>query len=187
METIIVGGGQAGLALSYFLTRQARAHVVLEQAAQLASAWRGGRWDSFTLVTPAPLSRLPGTEDWPMSETYLPRDQIVAYFEEYARRFQLPVRCGVRVTTVEPSGAGWRVQSDAETLEAPNVVIATGLYQRPKIPAISAKLPAEIVQLHSGQYRSPPGLPPARCWSSAPASPAARSPKNSTRAGAKST
>ncbi len=160
METIIVGGGQAGLALSYFLTRQARAHVVLEQAAQLASAWRGGRWDSFTLVTPAPLSRLPGTEDWPMSETYLPRDQIVAYFEEYARRFQLPVRCGVRVTTVEPSGAGWRVQSDAETLEAPNVVIATGLYQRPKIPAISAKLPAEIVQLHSGQYRSPPGLPP---------------------------
>lgn len=160
METIIIGGGQAGLALSYCLTQRARAHIVLEQAAAVASAWRDGRWDSFTLVTPSLLSRLPGTEDWPLTETFPPRDQIVAYFEEYVRRFQLPIRCGVQVTAVEPAGAGWRVQAGDETLAADNVVIATGLYQRPKIPAIGAKLPAEIVQLHSSEYRRPERLPP---------------------------
>ncbi|MCC6804276.1 MAG: NAD(P)-binding domain-containing protein [Anaerolineae bacterium] len=160
LETIIIGGGQAGLALSYFLTQQGHAHVILEQAAQAAHPWRNERWDSFTFVTPNSMSSLPGL-DIPADDPggFLPRDQIVAYFEEYIRRFKLPIRYGVRVTAVEPNAAGYRVTTDGETLEAANVVVATGLFQSPKIPPFSHNLPAGIVQLHSGQYRNPASLP----------------------------
>lgn len=159
LETIIVGGGQAGLVLSYYLGQQGRTHVVLEQAAQAANAWRNDRWDSFTLVSPSQLSRLPGTEEGVKPDEFMSREQIVAYFEDYIRRFSLPVRFGVSVTAVEAIEGGYRVTTDAEMLEAANVVIATGLFQQPKIPAISQNLPAGIVQLHSGKYRNAHSLP----------------------------
>ncbi|MCL4247700.1 MAG: NAD(P)-binding domain-containing protein [Anaerolineae bacterium] len=159
MKTIIVGGGQAGLALSYFLTKQAHEHVVLERAAQAGSAWRD-RWDSFTFVTPNNMTELPGLKSPGDPDGYLARDEIVAYFEQYARTFDLPVRYNVRMTAVEPAAAGYRVHvADGTTLEAENVVIATGLFQRPKIPVCGAKLPDDIVQLHSMHYRNPENLP----------------------------
>ena len=161
VETVVVGGGQAGLATSYYLTQQGLAHVVLEQAAQAGNAWRNGRWDSFTLVSPNWSFKLPGAEyagDAP--DGFMPRDEVVARFERYVDEFDLPVRYGVRVTAVEPmsDGGGYLVATTDGTIEAANVVIATGMFQRPNVPALAADIPATIEQLHSGQYRNPAAL-----------------------------
>jgi putative flavoprotein involved in K+ transport len=159
VDTIIVGGGQGGLSASYFLTQQGREHVVLEQAPQAAQVWRN-RWDSFTLNTPNWMTRLPGAEYQGNDPNgFMPRDEVVGYFEAYIERFQLPVRYGIRVTSVEPIEAGYRVSTDEGEFEAANVVIATGLHQQPRIPPFSANLPAEIHQLHSSEYRNPEALP----------------------------
>jgi len=160
VDTVIVGGGQAGLAVSYYSTQQGRAHTVLEQASQPAEAWRNHRWDSFTLVTPNWTVRMPGAEyqgDDP--DGFMPRDEIVAYLEGYIERFRLPIRYGVRVSSVEPNGAGYLVHTNEATIKTSNVVIATGLFQKPRIPALSANLPVEIQQLHSSEYRNPAALP----------------------------
>ena len=160
-ETVIIGGGQAGLAVSYYLTQQGRAHTILEQASQPAEAWRNHRWDSFTLVTPNWTIQMPGAEYRGSDpDGFMPRAEIVAYFEEYVKRFALPIQYGVRVTSVEPNGAGYLVHTPEATITAANVVIATGLFQQPKIPAFSANLPGEIRQLHSSEYRNPAALPP---------------------------
>lgn len=161
IDTVIVGGGQGGLATSYFLSQRGHPHVVLEQAAQAGHAWRDGRWDSFTLVTPNWSFRLPGMEyDGPEPDGFMPRDEIVASFERYVARFKLPVRYGQHVCAVDAQpGGGYRVQTTTDTIDAHNVVIATGLFQRPKLPAFAAQLPPEIVQLHTGDYRSPEALP----------------------------
>ena len=161
IETIIIGGGQAGLATSYYLSQMNREHLVLEQAAQAGNAWRNQRWDSFTFVTPNWMIRLPGAEyqgDDP--DGYLPRDQIVRYFEGYVERFRLPVRYGVHVTAVERSEAGYLVQTGQGSYRTANVVIATGFFQKPKLPSFSANIPAGVVQLHTSEYRNPGKLPP---------------------------
>ncbi|UCD53039.1 MAG: NAD(P)-binding domain-containing protein [Phycisphaerales bacterium] len=161
VETVIVGGGQAGLAVSYHLSQQGRPHTILEQASQPAEAWRNRRWDSFTLVTPNWMLRMPGAEyqgDDP--EGFMPREEVVAYLEDYIERFRLPIQYGVRVNSVEKNGTGYLVHTDEATVEADNVVIATGLFQQPNIPAFSANLPAEVQQLHSSEYRNPAALPP---------------------------
>jgi putative flavoprotein involved in K+ transport len=161
VETVIIGGGQAGLAVSYYLSQQGRAHTILEQASQPAEAWRNHRWDSFTLVTPNWMTRMPGAEyqgDDP--DGFMPRGDVVAYLEEYIERFRLPIRYGVRVSSVKPNGTGYLVHTGEATVEAANVVIATGLYQQPNIPPVGANLPVEVQQLHSSQYRNPAALPP---------------------------
>lgn len=162
IETVVVGGGQAGLATSYHLGLQGREHVVLEQAAQPGEAWRNGRWDSFTLVTPNWSFLLPGAEykgDAPGN--FMPRDEVVARLERYVTDYRMPVRFGTRVTSVvpDPGGEGYSVTTDGSTLHARNVVIATGLFQRPKVSAAAAGLPGSVMQLHSGLYRSPESLP----------------------------
>jgi putative flavoprotein involved in K+ transport len=161
IETVIVGGGQAGLATSYFLKQGRREHILLEQAAQAGSAWRTGRWDSFTLVTPNWTVRMPGAEySGPDPEGFLPRDEIVAYFEHYADRFHLPIQYSTRVLSIEQlDGRGYRVDTDAGAYEADNVVMATGYEQLPKIPPFAANLPSHIVKLHSSTYRNPQSLP----------------------------
>lgn len=159
VETIIVGGGQAGLSVSYYLTQQGHNHLVLEQAVQPGEAWRNHRWDSFTFVTPNWMIRLPGAEyDGGNPDGFLPQAEIVAYFEAYVARFNLPIRYGVRVTAVESTPDGYRVQTVNGTFLARQVVIATGSFQHPKIPAFSAQFPLEINQLHSGIYRNPAQL-----------------------------
>ena len=159
IDTIIVGGGQGGLSTSYHLLRQEREHVILEQADKSAKAWRE-RWDSFTLITPNWTIRLPGAEyqgDDP--DGFMAREEVVAYFDEYIERFDLPIRYGIRVTSVEPIEAGYLVSTDEAEFEAANVVIATGLYQQPRIPPFSTHLPSAIRQLHSNEYRNPEALP----------------------------
>src|SRR5215217_8613364 len=161
IDTVIVGGGQAGLATSYYLTQQGREHVVLEQAARAANVWRNERWDSFTLVTPNWTLKMPGAEyDGPDREGFMPRDEVVAYFERYLDLFQLPVQYNARVLSVEPmDGKGYRVMTSERTFTADNVVIATGFEQLPRVPSFAAGVSLTVTQLHSSQYRNPESLP----------------------------
>ena len=163
IETVIVGGGQAGLATSYFLTQRDREHVVLEQAAQVANAWRNDRWDSFTLLTPNWSFRLPGAEyNGAARDSFMPRDEIIARLERYVANFRLPVQCNTPVLSIGIKAGSdlYRLKTQAGDWQAKNVVVATGLFQKPKIPAFAANLPGEIEQLHSGHYRNPAALPP---------------------------
>jgi putative flavoprotein involved in K+ transport len=164
VNTVIVGGGQAGLSLSYHLSRQGRDHVVLEQSEAPGNAWRNHRWDSFTLNTPNWQSQLPGAND-PGSnpDAFMSRAEVVAYFERYVEGFHLPVRYGTRVIRAERNGrwGGYLITcQDGRSILARNLVVATGLYQEPKIPGFSANLPAEIRQVHSDAYRNPQELRP---------------------------
>jgi putative flavoprotein involved in K+ transport len=161
VETVIIGGGQAGLALSYYLTRQGRAHLVLEQG-RVGEIWRSGRWDSFTLNTPNWMTQLPGfAYQGGDPDSFLPRADIVAYLEQYADSFHAPLQCGVRVTAVrqQPGGDGYLVETGESAINARNVVLATGAYPKPKLPTASAALPADICQLHTSEYRNPQALP----------------------------
>ena len=132
-DTVIVGGGQAGLAVSYHLGRRAQDHLVLEQAGKPGDAWRNHRWDSFALNTPRWQSRFPGVsyaDDDP--DGFMPKQEVVAHLDNLARR--LPVRTGARVTSIARNERGdFVVEIDGgETIRARNVVVATGLYQTPK-------------------------------------------------------
>ena len=163
IETIIVGGGQAGLATSYYLSQQKREHIVLEQAAQAGNAWRNERWDSFTFVTPNWAIRMPGAEyNGPDPDGYMPRDEIVRYFEQYVEQFRLPVRYNTHVTSIEPTGTngGYTVKTINADFHARNVVIAVGLFQKPKIPSFGSQIARDVLQLSASQYRNPGMLPP---------------------------
>ena len=142
IDTVVVGGGQAGLAISYYLKQQGRKHVVLERAPAVANAWRNQRWDSFTLVTPNFQVRMPGAE-YGGNDPYgfIPLAEVVKYFDDYVQNFSLPVRCGVEVRSVEKNPRGYLVRTSEGNYQAANVVIATGLYQSPKIPEFSRAIP----------------------------------------------
>jgi putative flavoprotein involved in K+ transport len=160
VETIIVGGGQAGLAISYYLKQEGREHLILERAPAVANAWRHQRWDSFTLVTPNFQVRMPGSE-YRGNDPYgfMSLSEVVKYFDDYLQRFQLPVRCGIEVTSVERDGHGYLVRTSEGDYRANNVAIATGLYQSPKIPKFSSVIPSNILQIHSMKYKNPSSLP----------------------------
>ena len=161
IETVIIGGGQAGLALSYYLTQQGRTHLMLEQG-RVGETWRSGRWDSFTLNTPNWMTQLPGFPyqgDDP--DGFLPRRDIVAHLEQYVASFHAPLQCGVRVTAIrqQPGGDGYLIEAEEVTTKARNVVLATGAYPKPKLPTTSAALSQGICQLHTSEYRNPRMLP----------------------------
>jgi putative flavoprotein involved in K+ transport len=159
VNTVVVGAGSSGLAVSFCLTQQGRSHVLLEKR-RIAEAWRSEKWDSFTLVSPNWSLRLPGlgyTGDDP--DGYLTREEVVRHIEQYVRLFNPPVRAGVEVTCVEGGGNGFILKTSEGFLEASNVVVATGAFQKPKIPACSSKVSPHIVQIHSSQYRNPEKLP----------------------------
>ena len=160
-NTVIIGGGQAGLATSYTLQQHEIEHVVFEQDGQAGNAWRNSRWDSFSLLTPNWTLKMPGADyQGNNPDGFLPRDEIVAYFENYVKKFNLPVQYGVRVTAVEPSanGKGYQVTTNRDVFQADHVVVASGLFQGPKIPAFAANLSPKITQLHSSEYRNPQAL-----------------------------
>lgn len=162
-ETMVIGAGQAGLSVSYYLKAARRDHVVFEQAEQAAESWRNHRWDSFTLNTPNWQSQLAGGEiPGADPDGFLGRDEVVAYFEKYERRNHLPVRYGVQVWAVTPasSAAGYIVKTSAGAFWAKNVVVATGLYQKPRIPGFAKSLSPHIQQVHSDGYRNPSSLVP---------------------------
>jgi putative flavoprotein involved in K+ transport len=160
-ETVIIGGGQAGLSVSYQLNLEGRDHIVLEQAAEAADAWRNHRWDSFTLNTPNWQSQLQGAPiPGKDPDQFLSRDELVCYFENYIRQNRLPIWYGAHVRTVKATGDGYTVDTTAGTFHAKNVVVATGLYQKPRFPLFNGALSPDIRQMHSDAYRNLDSLPP---------------------------
>ena len=161
-DVVIVGGGQAGLALSYYLTAQGRDHVVLEQG-RIAESWRSQRWDSLCLVGPNRTMELPGFPySGPDPDGFMGKDEVAVHLETYARSFDAPVREGVRVSAVEsgPNGAGFLVRTTDIDYHALQVVVATGALQRPFIPTYAANLPAHVAQVVPYAYRNPQLLSP---------------------------
>ncbi len=156
-DTIVVGGGQAGLAVGYYLAEQRTNFVILDAGDRVGDAWRG-RWDSLRLFTPARYDGLPGMP-FPAPGGYYPtKDEMADYLDAYADRFDLPVRSGVRVRSLTKEGR-YLLASTAGRFEAENVVVASGPLQRPRIPAFAANLDQSIVQLHSSTYQNPGQLP----------------------------
>jgi len=161
VSVVVVGAGQAGLATSRELTTAGIDHVVLERG-RVAQTWRG-RWDSFCLVTPNWFVRLPdGHYDGPDPDGYMPRDEIVAWFERYAAAGGAPVREGVDVQSVESSGEGFVLGTSDGPLDAKAVVLATGAYQRPHRPAAAETLPPELFTIDVEGYRNERALPAGR-------------------------
>lgn len=160
VETLIIGGGQAGLALSEHLGKHGKSHLILERN-RIAERWRSERWDTLVANGPAWHDRFPslGFDDIDPN-SFAHRDRIVAYFETFAQQIKAPIRCGVTVTSVtrKPDGTGYVAETSAGTVEAQNIVAATGPFQRPLIPTVVPES-AGIVQLHSSGYRNPGQLP----------------------------
>lgn len=159
-DTVVVGGGHAGLAMSWCLTQEGVDHVVLERGA-VGQRWRDERWDSLTLLTPNWATRLPGFPyDGDAPDGFDTRDAYLAYLERYARSFCAPVRTGTTVTRVTPAaGGGLAIDTSRGRIDARNVVAATGPFHEPVIPAAGRDVPAGLVQLHSKAYRHPDQLP----------------------------
>jgi len=160
VETIVVGGGQAGLSASWYLKRSGREHLVLDRG-KIGDTWRR-RWDSFCLVSQNWLCQLPGFPyDGDDPDGFMLRDQIVDYVERFAGSFVPPYREGIEVLRVSRSKDRGRFELDTSDgiLRADNLIIATGAHQQPNIPAWAGKLPNHIVQLHTHDYRNPDQLP----------------------------
>ena len=157
VETVIVGGGQAGLSVGYHLAKRGRPFVILDANERVGDAWRK-RWDSLRLFTPASFSRLPGMSLPMPSWSFATKDEMANYLETYAERFHLPVRTGVSVDRLSKVGDRFVVSAGDVSVEADNVVVATGAHRIPKVPAFAGKLDPRIVQLHSSEYRNPTQL-----------------------------
>jgi len=157
IETLVIGGGQAGIATSAHLTKQGRPHLVLERA-RIAERWRTERWDSLVANGPAWHDRFPdATFEGIDPEAFAGKDQVADYFEAFARQINAPVRCGVTVTRLERQGDGFRADTPTGSITARNVVVATGPFQRPVIPAVVTE--PGLTQIHSNAYKNPSALP----------------------------
>lgn len=161
IKTLVIGAGQAGLAMSEHLSERGEPHLVLERH-RIAERWRSERWDSLVANGPAWHDRFPTREFSGIDpESFASAGEIVDYFVAHAERIRAPIRCGVEVTALhkKADGSGFRAETSAGAIEAANVVAATGPFQRPIIPALVPS-DAGIMQIHSNAYRNPGRLPP---------------------------
>lgn len=157
-EVVVIGAGQAGLALGYYLAEQGRRFVILDRGETVASAWRE-RWDSLTLFTSRRFDSLPGLA-FPGDPGGYPRsDEVVAYLEHYAATFELPVELGSTARSLTRTNGGFAIELDDGRIEADQVAVATGPFQTPRVPAFAAGLGRDVVQMHSVRYRNPDGIP----------------------------
>jgi putative flavoprotein involved in K+ transport len=159
VEVAVVGAGQAGLAMGYFLRQQGRRFVILERATSIGSAWHE-RWESLTLFTPRRYSALPGLPFPGDPDGYPTRDEVIAYLERYAETFQLPIELNREVKRLELGDDGrFRLDFDNRTIMADQIVVATGPFQKPFVPNLAQKLSPEVFQTHAVGYRRPSDVP----------------------------
>jgi putative flavoprotein involved in K+ transport len=157
-QTIVIGGGQAGLAVGYFLARRGENFIILDENSRTGESWRK-RWDGLRLFTPSKFNGLPGMP-FPKPANYLPgKDEVADYLERYATEFNLPVRHGIKVEVLNHNEQGYHISTNTSNFSATNVIVATGLYQLPHIPAFGSELDPTIFQLHSNAYRNPQQIP----------------------------
>lgn len=159
-EVLVVGAGQAGVAMSEHLSTQGVPHIVVERH-RIAERWRSERWDSLVANGPAWHDRFPGLEFAGIDpDAFATKEQVAAYFEEYARQIEAPIRCGVDVQSVQklPHAAGFHVETSAGPIRARYIVAATGAFQVPAIPPLVPEQ-SGLTQIHSAGYRNPAQLP----------------------------
>jgi putative flavoprotein involved in K+ transport len=159
LDVVIVGGSQAGLAMSWHLVRQHVRFAVLEADPEIGHTWRS-RWDSLTLFTPAQHDALPGMPFPGLPDTYPTKDPVADYLQDYAAAFNLPVQLNARVTHIRKTAEGFEIHTQAEVFRARQVVVATGPFQVPFVPPAAQQLDRSVTQLHSADYRNPQALPP---------------------------
>lgn len=154
VSVVVVGAGQAGLAIGYYLKREGIDHLILDGAGRIGDTWRA-RWDSLRLFTPARYDGLPGLPFPAPAGSFPTKDEMAEYLETYVDRFQLPVRLGVRVDRLSRERNGYLLSGGGRTIEASQVVVATGAHQTRRIPAGARTLDSSILQLHAADYRNP--------------------------------
>jgi putative flavoprotein involved in K+ transport len=159
VQVVVIGGGQAGLSVGYYLSKRGVTHVILDANARIGDGWRK-RWDSLHLFSPAKYDGLPGMPFPAPAYSFPTKDEMGDYLESYAKHFNLPVRSGVAVTRLSYDGSRYLVEAGTRRFEADQVVVAMATYQKPRVPDFAAALDPAIVQLHSSEYRNPAQLQP---------------------------
>lgn len=154
VETLVIGGGQAGLAVGYHLGQRDLPYAIVDANERIGDAWRK-RWDSLRLFTPNRLNALPGMPQTGYHWKFPSKDEWADYLEAYARRFDIPVETGVRVERLSREGDRFVAVAGDRRFEADNVVVAMSSWQQPRTPAFASELDPSIVQLHAGEYRNP--------------------------------
>jgi putative flavoprotein involved in K+ transport len=157
-EVVVIGAGQAGLAIGYFLARAGRRFLIVDGADSIAATWRG-RWDSLTLFTPRRYDSLPDLAFAGNPDGYPRRDEVIAYLEQYAAAFELPVELESAVRSLTTNDGSFVVGLEDGQIEADQVVVATGPFQIPRVPALAGELAPDIFQAHSTAYRRPSDVP----------------------------
>lgn len=154
VETLVIGGGQAGLAMGYQLSRRGLPYAIVDANDRIGDAWRN-RWDSLRLFTPSRLNGLPGMRFPGYHWGFPSKDEMADYLESYARRFDLNIETGVRVERLSREGDRFVAAVGDRRIEADNAVVAMSSWQKPRIPEFAANLDPSIVQLHVADYRNP--------------------------------
>ncbi|GAA1604884.1 MULTISPECIES: flavin-containing monooxygenase [Kribbella] len=160
-DVLVIGGGQAGLAMGYCLQRAGLDFVILDAGSAVGHVWRS-RWDSLNLFTPAQYAALPGMAFPAPVDTYAGRDEVAGYLATYAERFGLPIKLNARVTGLRRAGAAFKADSPAGTFQARQVVVATGPFSTPYVPPVADGLAPEVPQIHTAAYRNPEQVPSGR-------------------------
>lgn len=158
VDVLIIGAGQAGLGLGYHLSRTSTSFLIVDGAAEIGASWRR-RWDSLTLFTPRAFSALPGLRFPAGVSPYPTKDEMAAYLQRYATRFELPVQLGRQIASLEGDANGFTAREAACQIHARQVVLATGPFHGPRVPACAGRLASNVTQLHSSHYRSPTEVP----------------------------